>query len=69
MLDDAVASYRRVITLNPEIPEVYCNLGIALIDQGKLGEAIDSYRNALKLKQNYAEVYNNLGIAFRNGLA
>ena len=39
------------------------NLGIALANQGKLGEAIQQYEKALQIKPGYAEAHYNLGDA------
>jgi Flp pilus assembly protein TadD len=57
----AVEAYRQLLKLNPNIPEVCNNLGIALASQRKFGEAIDAYRQALALRPRYFEVLNNLG--------
>jgi tetratricopeptide (TPR) repeat protein/4-amino-4-deoxy-L-arabinose transferase-like glycosyltransferase len=39
------------------------NLGVALEEEGRLGEAADHYRRAVALQADYAPAYNNLGTA------
>jgi len=63
--DEAVAAFRRVITLKPEYAEAYNNMGNALKEQGKLDDAIAAYNKALSIKPAYAEAYNNMGIALK----
>ncbi len=41
------------------------NLGVALQDEGRLGEATDHYRRAIALSADYAPAYNNMGTALR----
>ena len=36
MLDEAVESYKKSISLKPDFAEAYNNMGVALKDQGKL---------------------------------
>jgi hypothetical protein len=40
-------------------------MGIALTDEGKLGEAIEAYTKALAIKPDNAEAYNNMGIILK----
>ncbi|MGZ5920903.1 MAG: tetratricopeptide repeat protein, partial [Rhizomicrobium sp.] len=42
-LDEAVACYRQVLTVNPDLASAHTNLGTALCEQGKLEEAETSY--------------------------
>ncbi len=62
-LEEAVACYRRVLTLKPDFAEAQNNLGAALSSLGKLDEAIARHRRALELKPDYAAAQNNLGTA------
>ena len=41
----------------------FCNLGIALNNQGKLDEAVAAYRQAIRIKPDLAEAHSNLGNA------
>ncbi|MGZ5927826.1 MAG: tetratricopeptide repeat protein, partial [Rhizomicrobium sp.] len=67
-LDEAVACYRQVLTVNPDLASAHTNLGTALCEQGKLEEAESSYRRALTLQPNLASAHNNLGtVLFEQG--
>ena len=57
--DEAVAAFRRVITLKPEYADAYNNMGNALKEQGKLDEAIAAYNKALSINPDYADAYCN----------
>lgn len=42
----------------------HTSIGLALMDQNRLGEAINHFRKALEIQPGYPEVYNSLGSAF-----
>lgn len=69
-LDDAIADYRQVLALRPDLGPARNNLGSALCEQGKLEEAETIYREALALQPDQAELHNNLGTVLveRDGL-
>jgi len=58
---DAIAAYRRLLSLWPDCAEIYNNLGLALQDEGSLAEAAGSYLHALSLKPELADAEHNLG--------
>ncbi len=62
--EEAIASYRKEIELNPNNYVAYKNLGDALSDQGQQSEAIVAYQEAIKLEENPA-IYYSLGNAQR----
>jgi len=64
-LAEAVASYRRAISLDPNIAGMHVNLAIALKHMGRLDEASASCRRAIALKPNLAEAHYNLGLVLR----
>lgn len=64
-LDDAIRGYTRALALNPNIPDIYNNIGVALRAQGKLEAAIACYQRALAIKPDNAGVFSNLGNALR----
>ena len=45
----------------PNMPEAWCNLGIALKHNGRLGEAAKAFERALKLRPDFAEAHERLG--------
>jgi hypothetical protein len=42
------------------------NLGVVLMESGRLPEAVEQFEQALKIRPDYADVHNNLGSAFAN---
>jgi tetratricopeptide (TPR) repeat protein len=65
---EAEASARFVIERSPEMPEAYCNLGVALEAQGKVADAREALTRAIDLKPGYADALISLGnLWFRAG--
>jgi tetratricopeptide (TPR) repeat protein len=62
--DVAINMYNQVITLNPDIEEVYVNRGSAYDYLEKYDEAIADYNKAIELNPKFALAYNNRGNAF-----
>ena len=60
-LDEAEASFRQAITLEPDLAHAHSNLGITLEELGRLNEAETSYNQAIAFKPDYAEAHSNLG--------
>jgi len=50
--------------VDPELPEVYVNLGTALSRAGEQTAAIDALRNAIRLAPDFAAAHNNLATLF-----
>jgi tetratricopeptide (TPR) repeat protein len=61
----AIDGYNRSLFLNPRVPDVYNNLGVALRAQGKLEAAVVCYRRSLVLRPASAAVHSNMGNALR----
>ena len=66
MLDNAVAAFKKVISINPDYVDAYNNMGVALKNQGKFDEAIVSYKQVLKIKPDYVDAYYNLANIFKD---
>jgi superkiller protein 3 len=60
-LDEAVASYRRAIELDPKSVAPHYNLAIALGQQKKVDDSVASYRRAIELDPTDARYPMNLG--------
>ena len=56
----AVYSYRKALNVKPNDPEVFNNLGIALIQLKKFEEAILNFDKAIRFKTNNLKAINNL---------
>ena len=66
MLEEAIAAYKKTISLKPDYVEAYSNMGVAYRNMGKPDEAIDAYKKAISIYPYYAEAYNNLGNVLQN---
>ncbi len=67
-LDEALASYKKAISLKPDFAIAHNNMGNTLKNQGKLDEAIEAYNKALSIKPDYAEAYYNFGNALQSAI-
>jgi Flp pilus assembly protein TadD len=62
-LDEAIALFRQAFAIQPDFPEVWSGLGVALETEGKYDEAISDFGRSLKIKPIDAVTENNLGLA------
>lgn len=62
-IDDAIASYRKALELDPAQWEAYNNLGVILAARNLIDEAVALYRQALAHDPGNAFAHNNLGLA------
>jgi glycosyltransferase involved in cell wall biosynthesis len=63
----AIATYQKVLQIDPSLSSAYFNLGIALKEKKQIPLAIAAYQRAIQLNPNYAEAYQNLGVALLKG--
>lgn len=61
----AEEQYRRVLELNPEMPEAHNNLGVVLKNSDRPKEAEIHLREAIRLRETYAAAWNNLGLSLQ----
>lgn len=59
--NEAIASFRKLLSLDPRIPEAHFNLALLFTQLDKTKEAIFSYRQALQLKPDMTSAHFNLG--------
>lgn len=62
-LEDAIASYRKALELDPAQWEACNNLGVILAARNQVDEALALYRKALEHDPGNAFAHNNLGLA------
>jgi hypothetical protein len=62
-INEAMAHYRKALSIKPGHVNANINLGNTLVIQGKFSEAIPYYTNALNRVPNDPEIHNNLGVA------
>jgi tetratricopeptide (TPR) repeat protein len=64
-LDKAIESYEKVIPLSPKLlPEVYNNLGLTYLKQGRMEESEKYLRMAIEIRPHNAATHSNLGLYF-----
>ncbi|MEY2930437.1 MAG: hypothetical protein RL033_1186 [Pseudomonadota bacterium] len=65
LIHDAIATYRRALTLDETDPTLLINLGRAERDAGRPGSAVLAFRRALRLAPESVEVWSMLSNALR----
>ena len=61
---EAVAVYKRIISLRPDNATAHLYLGKTYEDMGQWDEATAFYEEAIRLKPDLAEAHQNLGMAY-----
>jgi superkiller protein 3 len=61
--DEAVATYKNVISRKPDIWRTHFNLGRIYLERGQFAEAVESLTNASNLKAGDLDTLNSLGTA------
>ena len=61
--EQAIASFREALKIQPEYPDAFDNLGKALESTGKDAEAIADFDKAIKIAPEKAAVYADKGLA------
>ncbi len=59
----AINKFNKAIKLNPNIPTIYYNLGLAYHHTGNMDVAIANYKKAIDIKPDYDEALNNMGMS------
>lgn len=60
-LEQAIAIYLHVLSINSEFSDTWYNLGIAYDDIKRYDDAITAYRQALRIRPEFANAWDNLG--------
>jgi tetratricopeptide (TPR) repeat protein len=63
--NSALTIWQDTVEKRPSNPRARNDLGLALVQLGKVQEAIGQYEQALRIKADYADAHNNLGLALR----
>ena len=61
LLSEGIASLRYATEIEPGCGETWNNLGVALLEAGRLGEAQHALEESLRLTPGFAKAWNNLG--------
>ena len=66
--EEFIAQQKAILAENPECSNSHYNLGVTLMQQGKLDEAIDAFNEAIASSGRMFEAQVNLGyIYFKKG--
>jgi Tfp pilus assembly protein PilF len=63
-LDDAAAQYTLALRLDPKDGKAHNNLGLVLLQQGKVHPAAIQFEQALRSNPEFPEAETNLGQVF-----
>ena len=63
-IDEAMAEWKKTISIVPDYPDAHSNLGLVYLKQGNLEKAIVEYKKVISIIPRYAEAHVNLGIAY-----
>jgi tetratricopeptide (TPR) repeat protein len=61
LFDLAIAALETAVALDATMPAARYNLGLALLDRGRVEDAVTRFREAMSLQTDYAEAHCNLG--------
>ena len=64
-LPNAIACYRRAVTLRPDCFEFHFNLAAALFESDQFADAAESYRQAIRISPDDADAHYSLGVALQ----
>ena len=63
---DSETLFRHTLAVTENNPLAQNNLGLTVLNKGRINEAISHYQEAARLKPAAAEIHNNLGVAYLN---
>ncbi|NBC16515.1 MAG: protein kinase [Bacteroidetes bacterium] len=63
--DEAAATYRRALEVNPEHADAWGNLGLVMLYQGRIDAAIEHVRTAVEHDPENVRLLNNLGALYQ----
>ena len=62
--DNFIRQQKEILAENPECSNSHYNIGVSLLQEGKLDDAIDSFREAIATSGRMFEAWVNLGYIF-----
>ncbi|MEX0849548.1 MAG: tetratricopeptide repeat-containing glycosyltransferase family protein [Candidatus Dependentiae bacterium] len=62
----ATELYKQIVEIRQDIPQVYFNLGVVLLQTKNHNEAIEALKTSIALKNEYPKAYFQLGKAYQN---
>ncbi len=65
-MQGAEEAYEKAVSLQPDYAEAWCQLGVVLRDQDKIGEALSAYEHAVKANPDFSQALYNLANVYRD---
>jgi Tfp pilus assembly protein PilF len=62
-LGEAIQQFEKAISLKPNEPLLYNNLGMSLLQHGENSQAVRAFQEALEVGEPHPKIYNNLALA------
>jgi tetratricopeptide (TPR) repeat protein len=59
--DKVIYHESQALLIEPDFPQAYNSIGLALVRKGKLPEAVVLFKRTIQMKPDYAEAYSNAG--------
>jgi Flp pilus assembly protein TadD len=63
--ENSLALWIQAVTVSPELPIGYHNLGNAVAAAGNLDDAVSLYRRATTIEKSYGPAWTNMGVVFQ----
>lgn len=63
-LDMAIETTKEAIALDPDVGDLYYNLGSLYLKKGMIEDAVREFKKAIRSDRNDIDAYNNLGVAY-----
>ena len=60
----SIENFQKALSLFPNFPDIYNNLGKAYFESSQIDQAIINYKKAINLNKNFSLAYNNLALAY-----
>ena len=62
--EDAIASYKKAVAIEPEFARAYCSMGNAYVEIEQHANAIAAYEKAVAIESDFADAYYFMGNAY-----
>ena len=62
--DEAIKAFNKVLTTNPDVYQVFLNLGIIYHNQSNFDLAIENFQKASEINPEDFQIFNNIGNSY-----
>ncbi|MFQ5454884.1 MAG: tetratricopeptide repeat protein [Nitrospirota bacterium] len=64
-LDEAIAEYKIVLGMDPNLMDAHYSLGVAYQEKGEIDKAMREYEESLRIDPHFIKSLNNLGLIYK----